>query len=586
MKNAVSIIDGEIRLCSGLDEYRFGKTNYNSIVTETGIIATCDSKDDEPLHFSFENWSFADIKSFDVPDNSERIVFFCNKNPLSKDATTLLDLFEKCGTPDSSTSDKDNMYYTSLAVCSILTQAANGEVELPLNGAGGILVDGFDTKKSNQKLKFLFLPHTIFKQSISSLSAVEQADLHNCWVNPTLQGLPEICFLRSCIAYKMLTGRYPYPAADSITRNADILDSNFLPLELSVNGINSELANTINKGLRLNSNSVDIPGKKSKGKKSEDLLPQKDFPLELLANAKDNISSTLSDEAFEEKANSYKKHQLSKVKTKRTLRRNAKAFMIGLIALAAAGIIARNSYNNYLTDYTTKGLTSVETIQAYFKGMNDLDINLLQTFCKGKSTNRHVDAISNVYVLGKQRSSSGGGNNGYIKPAKFFVMVTDASMLSLTGLYGATNMTVDGKQIDEYIDLKTNKEKPEPLTTEQGVTINNGDKSVHQVEYYTLHTEGLNNDIFVTKEKGTFTLTYKKDKWVLTAIDITSTDVDLDSDIFKSEYFNLLVKNDYDVIQTIKYLSLQYDFLPSEKELKIEKQAYEEYLMDPFKGIL
>ena len=266
MKNVISIVDDEIRLCSNLDEYVFGKTNYNSGVTQKGILATCDSAQGEPLHFSFEDWSFADIKSFDVPDNTERVVFYCNKNPLSKNAKTLSELYEKSGAQDASTADKDNMYYASLALCTVLTQAANQGLELPLNGSGGIIVDGFEPS-SKQKLQLLFIPHNVFKNSIAGLKDVEQADLHNCWVNPSLQGLPAICFMRSCTAYKMLTGRYPYPAANSVARNADLLDKNFLPLELSVNGINQELAQAVNQGLKLNSNTVSIPGKKAKGKK-------------------------------------------------------------------------------------------------------------------------------------------------------------------------------------------------------------------------------------------------------------------------------------------------------------------------------
>ncbi|MBO4638134.1 MAG: hypothetical protein J5710_00085 [Treponema sp.] len=581
MKNVVSITDGEIRLSSGLDEYKFGKTNFNSIVTEEGIIATCDSKDGEPLHFSFEKWTFAEIKSFEVEGFDERIVFYCNKNPLTKNAQTLLDLYAKCGTSQATTTDKDNMYLASLAYCTILTQAANGEVELPLNGSGGVLVDGIDSAK---KLKFLFLPQNIFKYSIAGLSAVEQADLHNCWINPSLHDLPAICFTRSCVAYKMLTGRYPYPSADNLTRNADLLDRNFLPLELSINGINKELAAAVNNGLKLNSNSVNIPGKKAKGKRSEDLVPQKDFPLELLANAKENLSTNLSDEAFEEKVNSYKKLQNSKVKTKRTLRRNTTAFLAGLIALVVVIIYARSSYISYLNDYTTKGLTSVQTIQTFFKGINTLDIPLMQTFVNGKSANRYLDSVSNVYVISKQRQSNG-DDNGFQKPARFFVMLTNSSMLSMIGLYGVTNVKIDGKQYDEYLDLKLNKEQPEIITQEQGVTINKGDKSVHSVEYYTLHSEGTNNDIYVTKNKDTFTLTFKKNKWIITDIETSQTDISLDSDLFKSEYFNLIIQNDGDAVKTINQMSFKYDFLPTEKEMTVEKKAFEDYLNDPYKGI-
>ena len=51
MKNVVSITDGELRLCSGLGEYAFGKTQFNTIVTQAGILAKCDSQSDQPLHF-------------------------------------------------------------------------------------------------------------------------------------------------------------------------------------------------------------------------------------------------------------------------------------------------------------------------------------------------------------------------------------------------------------------------------------------------------------------------------------------------------------------------------------------------------
>lgn len=585
MKNVVSIVDGELRLCSGLGEYAFGKTNYNSIVTQSGILATCDSDDTEALHFSFENWSFAQIKSFDIPGKEERIVFYCNKNPLSDKAKTLFELFDKCGSQGASDNDMNNMYFASLAVCTILTQAANGDVELPLNGSGGILVDGFeDSKKSKSKLKLLFLPPEIFKYSLASLTSLEQADLHDCWVNPSLKGLPAICFTRSCLAYKMLTGRFPYPASDKITRNADLLDKNFLPLELNVNGINSELAAAVNKGLKLNSDSVSIPGKKAKGKKSEDLTPQKDFPLELLANAKNMLSSKLSDAAFEEKVAAYKKRMNSKVKTKRTLRRNATAFLAGIIAILAVIIFARSSYNSYLSDYTTKGLTSVQTIQSFFKGLNTMDIPLIQSFIHGKSANQYLDAISNVYVISKQRQSNG-GDNGFQKPARFFAMVTNPSMLSMVGLYGITNLTIDGKSYDEYIELKTNRDNPQIIREELGLTIKKGDTSVHNVEYYTLHSEGTDNDIYVTKNKDTFTLTFSKNKWIITNIQNTTEEIELDSNLFKSEYFDLVIKNDGDSVKAINQLSFKYDFLPSQKEMKIEKQAFEDYINNPYKDL-
>lgn len=575
MKNVVSIIDGELRLCSGLGEYAFGKTNFNSIITQKGLIAQRDSDSDKPLHFSFTPWTFQDIKSFDAEGHDERIVYFCAPNPFSSNACTLHDLYSKAGNSDAQVQDKDRMFNASFAVCSALTQAAKENIDIPVNGAGGILVD---------QDKLLFLPKDLFKNSLAGLSAIEQSDLHNCWINPSLTEIPAICFLRATVVYKMLTGRFAYPASDALTRNADILDRNFLPLELNVNGINLELAQAVNKALKLNSNSVAIPGKKPKGKKSAELIPDADFPLDLLAAAREGSTSNLTDKEFEDKVNAYKKKQGSRVNTKRTIRRNTTTILVSLIAVAAVILWARSTYKNHLDDYTTKGLTSTQTIQAFFKGVNNLDISLLEQFTKGKSVNRYVDAVSNVYVISRQTQANG-GTSGYIKPAKYFLTTTDLSKLNLAGLYGVTNITIDGKSSDEYVDLLKYKDKPAALETEQGVILNNGDKSVHKVEYYTLHTEGTNNAIYITRSTDTFTLTFTKDRWMITDIDSTQEDIAFDNNKFREEYYSRLAANNTDVEKTIKELSLSYDFLPSAKELSIEKKIIEEYIMNPYKDI-
>ena len=77
-----------------------------------------------------------------------------------------------------------------------------------------------------------------------------------------------------------------------------------------------------------------------------------------------------------------------------------------------------------------------------------------------------------------------------------------------------------------------------------------------------------------------------KDKWVITDIDSITEDIDINSNIFKGEYFNRVIANGGDVVKSIKELSLTYDFLPSEKEMTIEKKLLDEYIADPYKGIL
>ena len=102
----VSIADDELRLCSNLDEYIFGKTNYDSIVSQEAYIF--DGK-------NFSVWNFEEVKSFNVEGKTERIVFYCGKNPLSSNAKTLLEYFDEGG---------EALYKAVYAVCEALTAAA------------------------------------------------------------------------------------------------------------------------------------------------------------------------------------------------------------------------------------------------------------------------------------------------------------------------------------------------------------------------------------------------------------------------------------------------------------------------------
>ena len=358
----VTIDNDEIRLCSGMKEEFFGKTNYDSIVTQKGLLVKCDTFDynsfnssDEDLDFNFTDWSFEEIKALQPTPNEDFLVYYCGKNPFAQNGAgdnkvrTLLDYFEAADKPSSSSQEKEEMFKAAFLVCAILTQAAKDEIEIPVIGAGGILVD-------LEAQCVLFLPPDLFKYSSASLSDAETTKYNTGWINPTLLGLPAICFERASIAYKMLTGRLPYASENATERNADILDRNFLPLELSVNGVDRNLAIAVDKALKLNSNEVAIPGKKKQGKSNEDLTPIPDFPLKELLASKDKIYEKTSDAAFEEQAQSYLKAQKSKIKTQRTFRRNKAIIYTSLIGVLILAISIGTAVKMHATILQQRGL--------------------------------------------------------------------------------------------------------------------------------------------------------------------------------------------------------------------------------------
>ena len=583
----VTIENDELRLCSGMKEDSFGKTDYDSIVTQEGLVVkaqvSLETLATELNKNSFDSysWSFEEIRSFPTETpadgnatdgntiSTEYYVHYCGKTPLGKKACTLLELFEAAEKPTATTQDKDKLFQAAFLVCAILTQAAQEEIDIPLNGAGGIIVD-FDSDKP----AVLFLPPDLFKVSCAGLSAEENTANQAGWINPTLSGLAAVCFERAVLAYKMLSGRLPYPAVNSTERNADILDKKFLPLELSVNGVDRQLAVEVNKALKLTSNEVAVPGKKKKGKSSEDLTPTASFPLAALLASRDKIEKKVSDEVFEEQARSFLKAQESKIKTQRTLRRNKAIIITSLVGVIILVIIIITAIKSDRENYTSKGLTSTQTVEAYYKGVNNLDTVILEEITKGRNPTSYTNTVSQMYVVGKQRQAYG-GHKGFLSPEKWLYFVDSPVKNQMAGIYGVTNVKIDGKLSELNPTMFKINQKPEALTEENGITLQNNSKSVHTAEYYLIHTEGENSDIYIQKVSETFTLTYEKDKWLITHIESETSDIDFDSDVFKSDYFNELQKNEGNVMKAVGALRGKYSWLPSDTILTQELERLE-----------
>ena len=555
----LTIENGELRLNSNLDEYTFGKTGHDNILSYEGAIF--DGK-------NFRQWTFEEVKSFDAEKNgkAERLVFYCAKNPLSDAATTLAQVLEEGG---------DKALQTVLAVCSALTSAAKNNNSIPMVGAGGIMVDGDQV---------LFAPEVLFSYAANTLSADDALALQHGYLNETIKGLPAICFERAAIIYKLLTKNFAFGATDSLARNADIFDNNFLPVGYCVNGIDSELAGEINRALRLNSTAVNIPGKRKKGKSSEDLRPKADFPLEKLEAAfklSQNQAANGSDKDFEEKVAAYKKSQSSKINTKRTIKRNSTTIIVILAAIVIVGVIIINTIKTRGTDLTSVGLTSTQTISAYMNGINEKDTMLLSDFGDGKSANAYADMVSRIYVLHKQRLTF--GDNGFGYPANWLFYITDEAKYQRSGVYGVTNLKIDGKAAEHVEQIHKKNEKAPPLTQEGGITLQDGSTSVHKVEFYIIYTEGEEVDYLVDKVTVTMTLTYKKNRWIITDIEETKRQkLGVDCAKFKTDYFEELKKSGGEVIPAVNALRSKYEWLPEKDAMDRERDRIIYQMEHPF----
>ncbi len=565
----LTIENNELRLCTNLDEYAFGKTNYNSLLDEQGIIF--DGK-------NFLQWAFDEIKSFAAEKNgkSENLVFYCGKNPLSQNARTLNELLSEGG---------KSAFAAAFAVCRALTFAAKQNYSLPLVGAGGILVELNDAEKP-ETAKILFAPQKLFSNSASSLCNKDKLTLETGWLNETLSELPAICFERAVIVYKLLSGHLPFENENQTERNADILDKKFLPLELCVNQIDKTLACEVNNALKLNSSAVNLPGKKQKGKSSEDLKPNAEFPLEKFQAAFELASKNqTSNKDFEEKAATYIKNLDSKINAKRKLRRNSTTISIICAIIITIAAVTANTIKSRQTDYTSIGLTSTQTIQAYMNAANQKDTMILSDFGSGKSVGLFSDMVSRMYIMNKQRLAYSSADNGFANPASWLLFITDEKKYERSGVFGITNLKIDEKPESFEVELKKRNENPLPLTSENGKTLENGQNITHAIEYFIIYPDGEVADYIVEKANGTISLTYKKNRWVITDLNVQNTQINVDCAKFKSDYFEALNKTEGNAIAAAELLRETYFWLPDNETLQKEKEQIDYQLANPYEAL-
>lgn len=557
----VTIDSKKILLNSRMEELSFSKTNYDSVVTQSGLLAVSKNSPDGKYDFTFSEWRFNDVLALETEGHKNRVVHYSGTNPLSSKAKTFLTIAE------------GNDYFDAgFAICSMLTQAALEKVNVPLVGAGGIIVD-----ISKTETRLLFIPEDLYKFSAGGLSDTEFTRIQAQWLNLTIYDLPAVCFMRAVIAYKMITGKMPYTATDPLERNADLLDHKFTPVNYIINGINKELSYAINKALKLNANVVKEPGKKKKGKDVEDLTPTPEFPLELLKDSKIiSDKEKLPEEEFSVSVQNFKKRQASRIKLRRFLRRNKVAIIVGILAIVVGIFIGINTYSSNMNHYTAKGQTAKEVFQIYCMSINSKDSILMDDVSKGKTVEKQNDAVSSVFVIGKMRQQYG-VDSGYEDPSEWFLSVSGNESYFLHSVYGITNLYIDGEYCDMNINIKKKIDKPEPVKFEDGKEVKDGDVKTLNIEYDLLYTNPDEFEILITHIKGKTELTFHKDQWYVSDLDFDEDASVITAEEYLTEFNKAFAENEKDHFKTADALRKIYPWIPSVSNLK---RAQEKMIRD------
>lgn len=555
-------------LNSLLSEAAFGKIQSAADLNEEGILAECRATAGElfsdKMSFAFRPFKF---DGTEAEEQSGQVLF----TGAGFGGRTLLAIMQA--------DDKAQKARAVFAYASCSAQAMREGITLPANGAGGVLY-----KETKNGAALLFLPQKIFEFAAHNADMDEYTKLQAVWQDKNLSGARAAAFVRAVFVYQALCGDLPFPAKDLEERQADILDARYLPLKNKVNGANEKLSQQISYALEYGSaafeSKMQESGLSQKGlDESKIEWLDKDFALAELAAelglAPDGSvhgverKVSVSQKDFEEEARRLLQKKSVRAKASRGLRRNRALFIFGVFLIAASLFFGRSVRKDKLMRPTTISLNERETAELFFSGFHSTNTILMQESSKGPKPTQMIKSTANIHVSSKMRDAFS-QTVGTVAP-EIYVYRPD---LSDKWIYGITNFMLGDsssgmKEADNRKSAPTLKQKPVALK------VKNGQTALLDVSYYRVYNEGAQSDITVEKVFGSVTLTFEKNRWLVTDLSLDSSEEACPLKEFLADREAALEAQNGDGLLAAKKIKEKYEWIPNDKEMAAARIEFE-----------
>lgn len=556
--NCVNIEENIVLLRSFLEEQTFARTDLSKIMNEKGILA-CVKKS---LDVELLPWQFNVTKVL----NDSRVAF---EGPAFKGSTLAQTFYELKQTGAKTAKEKIVCVFKVLDKVIEEFKNSNQDEENSnsiLPGPEGIIVSD---KMDDGSFKVLLLPGNLFERCAQN--STDYAEFQGSFIHRGLEGLESILFTRASLAYTAVTGQKAFSKKKLEERQADITDLNFIPVEYAVNGIEIELAKSINSGLSVKNKKRIIPGERRFINEKEENNRKETLNSALKLNSKliedffnSQNKNSKPEELFNAERNSFLKKQAKQIKIKRFYSRNSKRIWGSVIALVLAVSVAFNFNRENKKLATSLGLTSTQTVQTLFNGIHNADVTVIQEIAKGKDSKALVQTVSGFFVTNKQRLAMD-ERDGTLSPAQwlFFKGQTDFWQ------YGITDLKIDGQESVTTFSYPRRQDNPKPLTEENGKILHKGDEVKHTVSYNLVYNEG-ESVISVYKTTEEVTLRWNGKRWIVRSIKGTGKTSSNAYSVkkYKADYIESLEKCSDDVKKAAELLRQKYSFAPTEQNLR------------------
>ena len=451
-----------------------------------------------------------------------------------------------------------------------LSAAIEKNLDLSSVGAGGILVQKTPHAADGNRANVLFLPGNLFERSAVNLDEADFCENQGFYFYKGLSSRDALIFLRAAIAYRSLTGSFPFPKTDLLDRQVDIFDHCFLPLELCIQGVDKNLAQSIDAGLMIfgeddcfegNTRFVD---EKKKAEREGIISRVQSFRPQSFAAEKskiDSVNNMEESDDFKKARADFIKKRNRKIFFSRIYRRNKNFIRLSLVA---AVVIVYGMYNFHKTNQnlaTSIGLTSTETARALYTFISNADVPDLQEIVAGKKTKDLIVQVASFHVRSKERV--GFNENGKIVPVAERLFYKPDSQY---WMFGITNLKIDGSGASVLGEFKKRRDKPMPISEEDSVALSKNDEKTHRAEYFLV----VNDESFINVQRISedVTLSWNGKKWLVTSIEGNSVPSRVKMKDFWNDFRDALQKTEGNVPLAAENIRPQYEWLPSAQDLQ------------------
>ena len=237
---------------------------------------------------------------------------------------------------------------------------------------------------------------TVFFPPQRLISLVQRCQTER-WTHPDLKGAQAISFEAGAMLYRIFCGVPPFPNNNREELMQDIREGVFVPPFLAAPGIDPDLASLISNAMNSTASNVS-PQQIRDFFKASGSKPVSSWIKTLDKNELDKVLS---------ERQQYNKKNSLKVKTRRFVNRNTTLLAVSLISLVLLLFIIRGGVRHRSEMPTTRGMTAIEVVYAYYNAFNALNHVMMEACLTGRISlaRDDINTVMNFFVISRVRQA-------------------------------------------------------------------------------------------------------------------------------------------------------------------------------------